>query len=64
MKNDDDKQTFTYEWHHIPTGKTGTNKLRVYTKKEFLDALDKWNQSNPKVWTYVEKSYDIAVQPV
>ena len=57
MNNYDGKHlAYEYEWLHIPTGKRGNNKLRVHSRQEFLEAISKWNTTNPKQeWVYTEK---------
>ena len=51
----DFKQQFEYEWYHIPTGKSGDNKVRLYTRLEFLEALNTWNKNGGNQWLYTEK---------
>jgi len=56
MDDDDGKHiTYEYEWFHIPTQKRGENRLRVSSRLEFLEALNKWNRNGFNQWIYTEK---------
>lgn len=51
----DYKQEFVYEWLHIPSKTGGENKLRLHTRLEFLECLNKWNKNGCNQWIYTEK---------
>jgi len=45
----DTKILFKYRWYHILTGRTETNHLRVDSRLEFLEALNRWNGMDKRV---------------
>jgi hypothetical protein len=45
----------TYNWLHIPTGKTGTHTRQFVSRPVFLEELNRWNASrspNERTWKY------------
>jgi hypothetical protein len=51
----DFKQEFEYKWMHIVTGTWGTRKVRLDTRLDFLEQLNRWNQMGNGTWIYTEK---------
>lgn len=43
---------FRYKCRHIPSGKVYDREAMFETKKDFLQAMSKWNKANPTVWLY------------
>jgi hypothetical protein len=42
----------TYNWLHMPTGKTGTNTTAFNSRADFLEHLNNWNRDVR--WKYWE----------
>jgi hypothetical protein len=41
---------FTYEWLHLPTGKTDKSSVFCLSRSVFLELLNEWNK--PATWKY------------
>ncbi len=42
-----------YHWLHIPTGVRGVSRYeRAASRREFLEALDRWNAQQAGTWQY------------
>jgi hypothetical protein len=46
---------FEYHWLHIPSGKTGTEKIEYPSEMLFVKDLLRWNRSGGKLWKYWSK---------
>jgi len=61
-RDSEGKLTFKYRWYHVSTGRTETNNLRVDSRLEFLEALNKWNnqarcnETLTPQWVYTEEA--------
>ena len=44
--------TCRYNWMHIPTGKSGKQKMQFNSEQEFLEELNRWNAQQPGIWQY------------
>lgn len=52
-----------YKWTHIQSGKSGTNQRTVYSIREGLDLISRWNNNDhPEFrWLYTEPKF--VVEP-
>lgn len=47
-------KSYQYRWFHIPSGKNGLSSQKFICRKDFLEALAKWNRLGHGVWKYSE----------